>query len=358
MIFPWVSCDFRRFSQRFLRLKQILASWVGLCVTSLWRMAASKVAPKGPVSVVDSEDHGHDGDDGDVVLSVVSVAGTPLTFAKPLILSLVTWFLGWFWDSEDDSDDLRPESHHEPSKRMANLELELDWLFKRPWEASQLLGYGANWWSTLRGNWWSLERQCVDQALRSSFGRVLTSWIHAGILKRFFLKVVIEEGMNCLWILWNGCLFFYLLRRGCLGTAMAALDSWFCTRKSGSTSDIRKFLDTAMNMIEPWSHKEHQRTSWMNPGKSHTFSLRTYREHGERSPKPGQILGVGCILIDLFQKDLQPTWTSPPSSCFVLSCFIYLWLYIYIYYIIYLRLFKCLFSLMSFHFHLSEFPLR
>jgi hypothetical protein len=52
-------------------------------------MAASKVAPKGPVSVVDSEDlSGDDGDDGDV--TVVTVAGTPLTFAKPLILSLVT----------------------------------------------------------------------------------------------------------------------------------------------------------------------------------------------------------------------------------------------------------------------------
>ena len=66
-----------------------MASWVALCVTSLWRMAASKVAPKGPVSVVDSEDlSGDDGDDGDV--TVVTVAGTPLTFAKPLILSLVT----------------------------------------------------------------------------------------------------------------------------------------------------------------------------------------------------------------------------------------------------------------------------
>ena len=81
-----------------LRLKQILASWVALCVTSLWRMAASKVAPKGPVSVVDSEDLGNDGDDG----TVVTVAGMPLTFAKPLILSLVTWFgmifgfWGWF----------------------------------------------------------------------------------------------------------------------------------------------------------------------------------------------------------------------------------------------------------------------
>eukprot|EP00435_Cladocopium_sp_Y103_P041690 s3508_g11.t1 len=69
-----------------LELKQILASWVGLCVTSLWRMAASKVAPKGAVSVVDSEDS--EVDHGDVVMAV---AGTPLTFAKPLILSLGEW---------------------------------------------------------------------------------------------------------------------------------------------------------------------------------------------------------------------------------------------------------------------------
>ena len=85
MIFPEKhQKHIRGFFQSLNRLKQILASWVGLCVTSLWRMAASKVAPKGPVSVVDSEDLSDDLSE----LEVVVVAGMPLSFAKPLILEI------------------------------------------------------------------------------------------------------------------------------------------------------------------------------------------------------------------------------------------------------------------------------
>ena len=82
--------------------------------------------------------------------------------------------------------------------------------YLRRCETSQLLGHGAiidRLWSyrsndSSEGQLVIVGTHCVDQ-LCSSFGRVLTSWIHAGILKRFFLKVVLEEGMNCLW---NGCL--------------------------------------------------------------------------------------------------------------------------------------------------------
>ena len=75
--FPFVSSPFLHL---FWRLKQILASWVSLCVTSLWRMISSKVAPKGAITVVSSEDVDHD------AASPVLVAGRTLAFAAPLLV--------------------------------------------------------------------------------------------------------------------------------------------------------------------------------------------------------------------------------------------------------------------------------
>lgn len=75
--FPFVSSPFLHL---FWRLKQILASWVSLCVTSLWRMISSKVAPKGAITVVSSEDVDHD------AASPVLLAGRTLAFAAPLLV--------------------------------------------------------------------------------------------------------------------------------------------------------------------------------------------------------------------------------------------------------------------------------
>ena len=113
-----------------------------------------------------------------------------------------------------------------------------------------------------------------------------------------------------------------------------------------------RYLETLRYSYEHDRTLESQRTSWMNPGKSHTWTenipCMVKDLHGKLHvavrPKPGQIDGVRHF--DLCFKRTCFTWTSPPSSCFITFCFIYLWL------------FKCLFSFMSFHFHLSEFPLR
>lgn len=51
-------------------------------MTSMWRMAFTKVAPKGLLSVVETPET-----PGETDTAVVTVAGTPLVLAKPLILT-------------------------------------------------------------------------------------------------------------------------------------------------------------------------------------------------------------------------------------------------------------------------------
>jgi hypothetical protein len=135
--------------------------------------------------------------------------------------------------------DLRPESHHEPSKRMANL--ELDWLFASLGNQSTARTW-CHHWSTfgaigptivLRGNWWSLERHCVDQPLqlfRKSVDILDTCWNSQEILSESCARRGYELPLE--WLPLRSA------QTWLSGTTMAAMDSWFCTRKSGSSSDI------------------------------------------------------------------------------------------------------------------------